>query len=82
MMEYLEDKMRSPDVSGEVIICRNEIEVFGRSVGMDEAEAWQKLIELKGYAWEGHFMPESRSEERGYTAARLISVHGDSKKSS
>jgi hypothetical protein len=71
MMEYLEDRMRSPDVSGEVIIRRNEIEEFGRSVGMDEAGAWKMFGELQGHAWRGQFMPESRSEERGHTAARL-----------
>ena len=72
MVEYLENRMRSPDVSGEVIIRRNEIGEFAQSVGMGEAEAWQMFIDLQGHAWRGQFMPESRSGERGYTAARLM----------
>jgi hypothetical protein len=71
MMEYLEDRMRSPDVSGEVIIRRSEIEEFGHSIGMDAVEAWQMFVELRELAWSGQFMLESSSEERGYTAARL-----------
>jgi hypothetical protein len=71
MMEYMEDRMRSPDVPGEVIIRRSEIGAFGQSVGMGEAEAWRMFVELRELAWSGQFMPESHSEERGYTAARV-----------
>jgi hypothetical protein len=75
MTTYLQDRMRAPDVSGEVIIRRNEVGEFGRSAGMDEEEAWQMFTKLQGLAWSGQFVPESRSEERGYTAARLMWVH-------
>jgi hypothetical protein len=75
MATYLQDRMHSPDVSGEVIIRRNEVGEFGCSAGMDEEEAWQLFRELQGLAWRGQFVPESRSEGRGYTAARLMWVH-------
>ena len=75
MTEFLREKMRSPDVAGGVIVRRHELEEFARMVGMDEEEAWRMFRRLKGYAWEGQYMGESHSEERGYTAARLTQVH-------
>jgi hypothetical protein len=75
MMEFLRVKMRSvPDTASEVIVRRHEVDAYARSVGMDEEEAWQIFTGLKGFAWEGQYMAESRSEERGYTAARLMWV--------
>jgi hypothetical protein len=75
MMEFLRGKMRSRDEhSGEVIVRRNEVDEFARSRGMDEEAAWWMFKRLKGHRWEGQYMPESRSEERGYTAARLTWV--------
>jgi hypothetical protein len=75
MTEFLREKIRSPDVTGEVIVRRHELEELARSVGMDEEEAWRMFRRLKGYAWEGQYMGESHSEERGYNAARLTQVH-------
>jgi hypothetical protein len=75
MTEFLREKIRSPDVAGEVIVRRYQLEELARMVGMDEAEAWRMFRRLKGYAWEGQYMAESHSEERGFTAARLTRVH-------
>jgi hypothetical protein len=75
MTEFLQEKLRFADVAGEVIVRRHELEELARSVGMDEEEAWRMFRRLKGYAWEGQYMGESHSEERGYTAARLTQVH-------
>ena len=75
MTEFLREKMRSPDVAGEGIVRRHELEELARMVGMDEEEAWRMFRRLKGYTWEGQYMGESHSEERGYTAARLTQVH-------
>jgi hypothetical protein len=72
---FLQKKMHSPDAGGgEIIVRAHEIGAVGRGVGMDEEEAWRTFKALKGTAWEGRYMPESRSEERGYTAARLTWV--------
>jgi hypothetical protein len=80
LREFLWEKMRpggSPDASGDIIVRRHEVEEVARSVGFDEEEAWGIFTRLKGHAWQGHYMAESRSEERGYTAARLTWVdHG------
>jgi len=75
MTEFLREKIRSPDVTGEVIVRRHQLEELARMVGMDEEEAWRMFRRLKGYAWEGQYMGESHSEEGGYTAARLTQVH-------
>ena len=75
MTEFLREKIRSPDVTGEVIVRRHQLEELARMVGMDEEEAWRLVRRLKGYAWEGQYMGESHSEEGGYTAARLTQVH-------
>lgn len=74
LRKFLQVKWRSPDVGGEVIVRRNEVEEFARRVGMDEEEAWLMFRALKEHAWEGQYMPESHSEERRYTAARLTWV--------
>ena len=74
MTEFLREKMRSPDVGGEVIVRRHELEELARMVKMDEEEAWRMFTRLKGYAWEGQYMSESHSEERGYTATLLTQV--------
>jgi hypothetical protein len=71
MMGFLQDRMRPPDDAGEVIVRRDELEEFARSVGMDEDEAWQMFRALKPSLWQGQYIEESRSEEGEYTAARL-----------
>ena len=71
MLAYLQEKMRS---AGEPIVYRHEVDELARSVGMDEDEAWQMFKSVKGVAWQGRYLEESRSEERGYTAARLTRV--------
>jgi hypothetical protein len=77
MMDFLRDKMRSPDIGGEVIVRRYEIDEIADNVGMDRQEAWRGFVKLKGAAWQGRLLEESRSEERGYTAARLTWVSPD-----
>ena len=74
LMEFLRYKMRSPDIGGEVIVRRYEIEEIASSVGMDGEEAWLWFVRAKGMGWQGQLMEQSRSEERGYTAARLTWV--------
>jgi hypothetical protein len=71
MMGFLQDRMRSPDSAGEVIVRRHEVEEFARSVGMDEAEAWEIFRALKPSAWQGQYIEESCSEEGEYTSARM-----------
>jgi hypothetical protein len=71
MIGFLQDRMRSPDDTGEVIVRRQEVEEFARSAGMDEAEAWEIFRALKPSAWQGQYMDESRSEEGEYTSARI-----------
>ena len=75
MMAFLRGKMRSPDAAGEVIVSRGEVEELARSIGIDEEAAWRMFRVLKGHAWEGQYIEESRSEEREYTAARLTRVY-------
>jgi hypothetical protein len=72
LREFLGEKMRSR--GGEIIVRRHEVKEVARSVGFDEEEAWGIFTRLKGHAWQGQYMSQSRSEERGYTAARLTWV--------
>jgi hypothetical protein len=78
LVDFLREKMRSPgfasEASGEIIVRRHEVEEIALSAGFDEEEAWRIFTRLKGHAWQGHFMDESRSEQREYTAARLTWV--------
>ena len=78
LREFLWEKMRpAPNASAEIIVRRYEVVEAARSVGFDEEEAWVIFTRLKGHAWQGHYMAESRSKERGYTAARVTWVdHG------
>jgi hypothetical protein len=78
LREFLREKIRPAPTSGtEIIVRRHEVEAVAHSVGFDEEEAWGIFTRLKGHAWQGQYMPQSRSEERGYTAARLTWVdHG------
>jgi hypothetical protein len=74
MREFLREKMRSPDVSGEVIVHRNEIEEHAREAGVDEQAAWQIFTGLKGQMWQGEYIPGTHSDARGYLGARLTRV--------
>lgn len=76
LMGFLRTKMSSPDASGDVIVHRNEVGELAQSFGMDEEEAWLIFTRLKGrnIAWEGEYLPGSRSDERGFTAVRLTWV--------
>jgi hypothetical protein len=71
LRKFLQDKMHDPDVSGEIIVRRHEVEEVASGVGMDESEGWRRFRELNGHAWDGLYMVESHSEERGFTAVRL-----------
>jgi hypothetical protein len=71
MRQFLIEKVETPDVSGEVIVRRQELEGIAVAAGVDKQWAWEMFKWSKGLFWEGSYMPESRSEERGYTAAWL-----------
>lgn len=75
LREFLGEKIHpAPNAKPDIIVSRHEVEEVARSVGFDEEEAWRIFTRLKGHAWQGQYMAESRSEERGYTAARLTWV--------
>jgi hypothetical protein len=74
LRDFLREKMRSPDVSGEVIVRRHEIDEHAHAVGVNEQEAWQIFTGLRGQMWEGEYMPGTRSEERGYLGFRVMWV--------
>jgi hypothetical protein len=71
MRQFLKEKLETPDESGDVIVRRQELEGIAVAVGVDKQWAWYAFKRLKGPAWQGSYIPESRSEERGYSAARL-----------
>jgi hypothetical protein len=73
LREFLRDKWRSPSAGGQIVRI-NEVGEMGRDCGLDEREAWRQFKETEGLLWEGQYLPESRSEERGYTAVRLSLV--------
>jgi hypothetical protein len=77
LMRFLPEKMNSPDIGGDVILRRYELDEIADKVGIDQQEAWQGFVLLKGTVWQGRLLEEGSSEdreERGYTAARLTRV--------
>jgi hypothetical protein len=75
MRRFLQEKLESPDVDkGDAVVRRHELEEIAVTVGLDRRRAWHLFQASEGHVWRGHYMPESRSEERGYTAARLVGV--------
>jgi hypothetical protein len=56
------------------IVRRHELGEIALTVGLDGRRAWHLFEASEGHLWRGHYMPESRSEEGGYTAARLVGV--------
>jgi hypothetical protein len=78
MRQFLQEKLDSPDVAGGspsfAIVRRHELEEIAVTVGLDRQRAWHLFQASEGHVWRGHYIPESRSEELGYTAARLVGV--------
>ena len=74
MQQFLREKWESPDVSGAVIVRRHELEGIAVAIGLDKQRAWELFKASQGIVWEGQYMEESRSDERGYTAVRLARV--------
>jgi hypothetical protein len=73
MRQFLQEKLES-EGPGEAIVRRHELEGIAVTVGLDRQRAWHLFEAFEGHVWRGHYIPESRSEERGYTAARLVGV--------
>ena len=74
MRQFLQEKWRAQDVSGNVVVHRHELDGIAVSVDLDRQRAWELFKASKGSFWLGEYLPESRSEERGYTAVRLSRV--------
>jgi hypothetical protein len=80
MRQFLQEKLDSPEaeLSGGspsfAIVRRHELEEIADDVGLDGQRAWHLFEASEGHVWRGHYVPESRSEELGYTAARLVGV--------
>lgn len=78
MRQFLQEKLESPEAElaggSTAVVRRHELEGIAVTVGLDRQRAWHLFQASEGYVWRGHYIPESRSEERGYTAARLVGV--------
>jgi hypothetical protein len=76
MRQFLQEKLDSRDVAGgsPAVVRRHELEEIAVTVGLDRQRAWHLFQASEGHVWRGHYIPESRSEELGYTAARLVGV--------
>ncbi len=76
MRQFLQEKLDSRDVAGgsPAVVRRHELEEIAVTVGLDRRRAWHLFGASEGHVWRGHYIPESRSEELGYTAARLVGV--------
>jgi hypothetical protein len=73
MREFLQEKLES-EGPGDAVVRRHELEEIAVTLGLDRKRAWHLFEASEGHVWRGHYIPESRSEERGYTAARLVGV--------
>ncbi len=78
MRQFLQEKLESPEAElaggSTALVRRHELEGIAVTVGLDRQRAWHLFQASEGHVWRGHYIPESRSEERGYTAARLVGV--------
>jgi hypothetical protein len=74
MRQFLQEKLESQEGAGDAVVRRHELEEIAVAVGLDGQRAWHLFEASEGHVWRGHYVPESRSEERGYTAARLVGV--------
>ena len=78
MRQFLQEKLESPEAElaggSTAVVRRHELEGIAVTVGLDRQRAWHLFQASEGHVWRGHYIPESRSEERGYTAARLVGV--------
>jgi hypothetical protein len=70
MRQFLQEKLES-EGPGEATVRRHELEAIAATFGLDGRRAWHLFEVSEGHVWRGHYIPESRSEERGYTAVRL-----------
>ena len=73
MRQFLQEKLES-DGPGDAVVRRHELEEIALTFGLDGRRAWHLFEASEGHVWRGQYIPESRSEERGYTAARLTRV--------
>ena len=73
MRQFLQEKLES-EGPGDAVVRRHELEEIAVTVGLDGQRAWHLFEASEGHVWRGHYVPESRSEESGYTAARLVGV--------
>ena len=73
MRQFLQEKLKSEE-PGDAVVRRHELEEIAVTVGLDGKRAWHLFEAAEGHVWRGQYIPESRSEERGYTAARLTRV--------
>ena len=80
MRQFLQEKLESPEAElaggspSFAIVRRHELEEIAVTVGLDRRRAWHLFEASEGHVWRGHYLPESRSEESGFTAARLVGV--------
>jgi hypothetical protein len=74
MRQFLQEKLES-EGPGDAVVRRHELEEIAVAVGLDGQRAWHLFEASEGHVWRGQYIPESRSEERGYTAARIWRVH-------
>jgi hypothetical protein len=73
MQRFLLERWKSRGVGGDV--RRHELEAIADEVGLGRQRSWDLFRASEGVVWQGQYMPESHSEERGYTALRLWRVH-------
>ncbi len=73
MRQFLQEKLESPEakLAGDAVVRRHELEEIAVTFGLDRLRAWHLFEASEGHVWRGHYVPECRSEEGGYTAARL-----------
>ncbi len=79
MRQFLQERLESPEAEPAppggspsfAIVRRHEREEIAATVGLDGRRAWHLFEASEGHVWRGHYAPESRSEEGGYTAAGL-----------
>ena len=71
MQRFLRERWESADRGGAVVRRLPPLAPLAEEAGLDEPVGWNLFALSESYVWRGSYVPESRSEEHGFTAAKL-----------
>jgi hypothetical protein len=70
MQRFLRERWEAAD-QGSAVVRRHELAPLSEEAGLEEPVGWNLFALSESYVWRGSYVPESRSEVHGFTAAKL-----------